>query len=134
MEKVELCSCCKTEVETQKAWHFTVPDVGYGSKFDYVDPNRTMQITLCMSCWDKMNKWLIDHYPRINLLDFWRFKINDISKSEGLPEGYMQELQYDDELFRLMMRFMPEVYLNKKINIAQRYIYRIIYAPIFRRK
>lgn len=134
MEKFEKCDCCGKETEAKLNWHFRVPDVGYGSRFDYLNPEDVVEFTVCMTCFDRMNKWLVDNYPRINLNDFWHFAIVDVSEAEGLPQGYMRELKYDDELFRLMMRFMPEAFFKEKVNVFKKYIYRIIYAPKWGKK
>lgn len=134
MEKIELCNCCGQENESKLNWHFKIPDVGYGSRFDYLEPEDAIEFTVCMKCFDRLNKWLIDHYPRINLNDFWHFTIVDLSESEGLPQGFIKEFKYDDELFRLMMRFMPEAYFKRKMNVFEKYIYRIIYAPRWGKK
>lgn len=131
MEKKELCSCCKQQGEFDQHWHFTIPDVGYGSIFDYVDPHDKIEFIVCHHCFDKINAWLIKNYPRINLIQFWKFEIIDTSEENQVPSGYCHELKYEIELLCMLMRFMPEVFYGRPINIFKKYICRIIYAPMF---
>lgn len=134
MERKELCSCCKQEGDFGEHWHFKVPDVGYGSRFDYITPDEQVEFTICRDCLEAINNWLIRKYPRINLVDFWHFAIIDKSAEQSLPTGYLKELKYDKELFTMLMRFMPEAYFREAhVTFLKKLIYRIKFAPFFYR-
>ena len=112
----EKCNCCHKQQDEKENWHLFIPDVGYGSLFDRIEPDKPIQMTICKSCFEQMNRWLKKKYPEINLQDFWRFKIIDKSEDYNLPKGYIREIMYERQLYELISKFMPDVYFGENIN------------------
>lgn len=120
----EKCSCCGKSFEEKINWHFKIPDVGYGSIFDRVDPEKPISMTICSSCFENMNRWLKKTRPKLNLQDFWRFEIVDKSQEYSAPDGYIREIKYEEDLYELIMKFMPDIYFDENSNFIRKWICR----------
>lgn len=132
--RIEWCSCCKKEHDISEIFYLSIPDAGYSSRFDYVDPeNDKVSFILCSDCLRKISKWLKSWYPKIKLKEFWKFQIIEAANKKDLPRGFHKKLQYDDELYRMMMCFIPDKYLHKPVGKIKRLVYKIIYSPFWGR-
>lgn len=110
----EKCTCCGRKYEEKLNWHFTLPDVGYGSLFDRVDPEAPIQMTICTDCFEKINHWLKKKDPQLKLQEFWKFEVVDKSEVYNAPTGYIKEIKHEETLYDMIMKFMPQVYYDKK--------------------
>lgn len=117
----ERCNCCGKKFEEKTNWHFTIPEVGYGSLFDRVDPDKPVSMTICPTCFEQMNRWLKKKYPQLNLQEFWRFEIIDKSAEYNAPQGYIREIKHEKELYDMVVKFVPDVYFDKDSNPIKKF-------------
>ena len=65
----------------------------------------------------KMNTWLKKQEPGLNLGEFWSFKIVDVP--DNMNGQTHQEFEYEDLLFDLYVKFMPEKVFGEKYHLPK---------------
>lgn len=99
------CNHCKRDVDNVLT--VNLPVIGYGSAFDTLDNEEYQyRFNVCPECMKEINTWLKKQKPDLNLSQFWSFQIIDVP--DDTPNEKHQEFEYEDLLFDLFVKFMPE--------------------------
>lgn len=113
------CNHCEKELDNVLT--INLPVIGYGSAFDTLDEEEYQyRFNVCPDCMKKMNTWLKKQKPNLNLSEFWSFKIVDVPDNSKKPNGQThQEFEYEDLLFDLYVKFMPEKVFGEKYRLPR---------------
>lgn len=103
----------------QKFYEFTIPEIGYGSRFDFIGfESDELKLKMTEKQLVKINRWLKRHFKYIKIVEFWQFRIMD-------EEEMFQCFQYDEELYEMCMHFFPELLYEQKLNPIHKFLLRI---------